>query len=80
MIRNKKPPIVFTYNGTGLTGDSAYLWALFLANEADMAEDYVAYDKWRQIVDCLKPQPNMPVTSSFYCKDLMDEIERYSHE
>jgi len=53
---------------------------LFLANEADMAEDYVAYDKWRKIVDCLKPQPNMPVTSSFYCKDLMDEIERYSHE
>ena len=75
---SKKPPVVYAYDGTGLTGESAYLWALFLAHEADMADDYAAYDKWRHLVDSLKPRSDVPVPASFYCGDLMDAIEGYN--
>jgi len=44
---SKVPYIERSYGDSGLTGECAYLWALFLANEADMADDTFEYSKWK---------------------------------
>jgi hypothetical protein len=61
----------------GLTGECAYLWALFLANEADMSDDVVAYDKWKALAEQLTPAPGKPVPSIVHCSDLETELETY---
>jgi len=63
----------------GLTGECAYVWALFLSNEANMEDDHEAYDRWRVLVDQLKPAPNKPTPAGIWCNDLEDAIERYTH-
>lgn len=74
---SKKPPITRPYGDYGLTGECAYLWALFLANEADFAGDYTNYDKFRSIADSLKPQVGKPVPASVHHHELEQAIERY---
>ena len=63
---------------TGLTGECAYLWALFLANEADMEDDQVAYDKWKTVVDQLAPKQGKPVPAAVHYAALEDAIKQYS--
>lgn len=63
----------------GVTGECAYIWSLFLSNEADMEDDHEMYDRWRTLVDQLKPAPNKPMPASVWCSDLEDAIERYTH-
>jgi len=70
----ERPP---GFSGVGLTGECAYLWAVFLANEADMADDHVAYDTYKTMVDQLKPKAGKPTPAAVYFADLEDAIERY---
>ena len=51
----------------GLTGECAYLWACFLANEADMADDTFGYDKWKSMVDDLAPKQGKPIPAAVHC-------------
>jgi len=75
-----KVPYVERPNGysIGLTGECAYVWAVFLCNEADMADDHEAYDRWRTLVDQLKPAPDKPIPACMWCNDLEDAIEKYT--
>ena len=75
---SKVPYFERDYVGGGLKGECAYLWALFLANEADMEDDYVAYDKFKTIVDQLAPKKGVPMPSSVHYSDLEDAIEKYT--
>ena len=63
---------------TGLTGECAYVWALFLMHEADWNEDNVAYDRWKSMVDDLAPKPNKPVPAAVHYVALEDAIEKYT--
>ena len=66
------------FSGVGLTGECAYLWALFLLNEADMADDPIAYDTYKTMVDQLKPKAGKPTPAAVYFADLEDAIEKYT--
>jgi len=59
---------------TGLTGECAYLWALFLRNEADMEDDQIEYSKWQTIVEQLEPKPGRPVPASVHYADIENAI------
>ena len=74
----KLPPIIRPYNSDiGLTGECAYHWAIFLLNEADMRDDYVAYDKWKSAAESLKPAPGKAIPASVHYPALEDEIKKY---
>ena len=75
---NKVPYIERSPMSGGLTGECAYVWAVFLAREADMADDYVAYDKYKTIADQLTPKQGIPMPSSVHYPGLEEAIERYS--
>lgn len=73
----KVPYVERAYMGTGLTGECAYLWACFLANEADMADDYIAYDKWKTIVEQLQPKQGKAIPASVHYHALEEAIKKY---
>jgi len=77
---NKIPYVERDYVGGGLTGDCAYLWALFLADEADMEGDGVAYDTWRTLADQLKPTRGKPIPASVYYSELEDAITEWTRD
>jgi len=62
----------------GLTGDSAYQWALFLAEEADMIGDTFGYSRFKSIAESLEPKEGKPSVSGFYCKDLEEAIKAWT--
>ena len=62
---------------TGLTGECAYLWACFLLHEADMNDDYLAYDTWKSMVDSLVPKPGKPIPAIVSYAKLEEAIESY---
>lgn len=75
---SKVPSIQRPYGyTTGLTGESAYLWALFLMNEADMSDDYLAYDTWKACVESLSPKQGKPVPAVVHYAKLEEAIEKY---
>jgi hypothetical protein len=74
---SKVPYVERDYVGGGLKGECAYLWALFLANEADMSGDVVAYDRYKALVDELAPKPGKAVPSSVHFAALEEAIEKY---
>ena len=74
---SKIPYIGRSYGDSGLTGECAYLWALFLANEADMADDTFEYSKWKSMADDLAPKRGKPTPSSVYYSDLEEIIKKY---
>ena len=74
----KIPIVERSYCGTGLTGECAYLWVLFLMHEADMDNDIVAYDKWKAMAETLQPMPGRPTPASVHYGELEKEIERYT--
>ena len=77
---NKIPYVERPYGyTTGLTGECAYLWALFLMNEADMEEDTFGYAKWRTMVDDLAPKQGKPIPAAVHYSDLEDAIARYTN-
>ena len=73
-------PMLWQGEGIGLTGECAYLWALFLANEADMSDDTFEYDKWKTMVDDLAPKSGKPPPAAVYCTDLEKALEQYTKE
>jgi len=74
---SKVPYVERAYGGTGLTGECAYLWSLFLANEAEMANDIVNYDKFKAMAEQLAPKTGMPVPASVHYPALEEEIRKY---
>ena len=64
----------------GLTGECAYVWAVFIANEADMEGDFVTYDRFKTIADQLRPKQGVPMASSVHYNDLEEVIERYTKQ
>ena len=76
---SKVPYIERAYGGAGLTGECAYLWAVFLANEADMADDIVNYDKFKAMAEQLAPKSGVPVAASVHFPALEEEISKYNN-
>jgi len=75
---SKLPPVQRPYlSDTGLTGESAYLWAVFLANEADMADDYIAYDKWKAAAETLAPAKGKATPAAVHYPILEEAIKTY---
>jgi len=76
---NKLPPVIRPYNSNiGLTGESAYLWACFIANEADMDGDYIVYDEFKTIADQLAPKPGKATPSCVVYQSLETKIQEYT--
>jgi hypothetical protein len=75
---SKVPHIERAYGGMGLTGECAYLWALFLRNEADMEDDQIMYSVWQSMVEQLAPKLGKPVPASVHYAELEQAIERYA--
>ena len=74
---SKLPYIERCSMSSGLTGECAYVWACFIANEADMDGDYVTYDEFKTIADQLAPKPGKPTPSSVHYQALEDKIQEY---
>lgn len=62
----------------GLTGESAYQWACFLADEADMMGDVFGYSRFKSIAESLEPKEGKASVSSFYCQDLEEAIKAWT--
>lgn len=75
---NKLPYIERPYNNIGLTGESAYLWALFIANEADMIDDVITYDRFKAIAEDLAPKPGKATPACVMYQALEDKIAEYT--
>jgi hypothetical protein len=76
---NKLPPVIRPYNSNiGLTGESAYLWACFIAHEADMDGDVILYDEFKTIADQLAPKPGKPTPACAVYQSLERMIEEYT--
>jgi len=75
---NKIPYVERCSISSGLKGECAYLWCLFLANEADMRDDVFTYDKWKGMAEQLAPGNCKPVPSSVHIVDLEKEIEKWT--
>lgn len=78
MINGKIPSVHRNELSGGLTGESAYKWAVFLAeNYLFDNDDPLLYDRFRSIAESLEPKPGKPVVASFHCKDLEKEIKKW---
>ena len=75
---NKVPYVERCPMSGGLKGECAYLWALFIANEADMDGDYVTHDRFKTIADQLAPKKGVPIPSSVHYSDLENVIAKYA--
>lgn len=74
-MNGKLPSVQRDKIAGGLTGESAYQWALFLADEADMIGDTFGYSRFKSIAETLTSEPK-PV--SFRCKDLEEAIKAWT--
>ena len=77
---NKVPYVELGYDDSGLTGECAYLWALFLANEADMEDDTFGYSKWKSTAEQLAPADGKPMPAVVHYAELEDAIARYTKD
>lgn len=77
---NKIPYIERCKISGGLKGECAYLWALFLANEADMRDDVIAFDRFKAIAEQLAPKPGRAIPSSVHYVDLENAIGEYNEK
>lgn len=62
---------------TGLTGECAYVWAVFLMNEADINEEYLEYDTWKATVESLQPAKGKAVPAVVHYAKLEEAICKY---
>jgi len=74
-MNGKVPSVQRDTIAGGLTGESAYQWACFLADEADMINDTFGYSRFKYIAETLTSEPK-PV--SFHCKDLEEAIKAWT--
>jgi len=78
MANGRIPSVHRNKLGGGLTGESAYKWAVFLAeNYLFDNNDPLLYDRFQSIAETLEPKPGKPVVASFHCKDLEEEIKKW---
>tara|TARA_R100000388_G_C7227920_1_gene152853 strand:+ start:615 stop:887 length:273 start_codon:yes stop_codon:yes gene_type:complete len=78
LVMSKVPDVIRPPGYTvGLTGECAYLWALFLRNEADIEDDQLAYSQWQAMVESLQPKPHKPMPSAVHISALEDAITSY---
>jgi hypothetical protein len=75
---NKVPYIERGYGDSGLTGECAFLWAVFLMNEADMEDDSIAYDKWKACAESLQPKEGKATPASVHYPALEEAIAKYT--
>lgn len=65
----------------GLTGDSAYKWALFVADEYLFdPEHHLLYDTFTAMAQSLKPAKGKAQVASFHSQALEAEIEKWSKQ
>ena len=76
---NKVPYVERGYDDSGLTGECARLWALFLANEADMEDDTFGYSKWKSTAEQLAPAEGKPIPAVVHYAELEEAIARYTN-
>jgi len=63
----------------GLTGESAYKWAKFIAEEYLFDPDnHLLYDTFTAMAESLEPKKGKAVVASFTSKRLEDEIAKWS--
>lgn len=63
----------------GLTGDSAYKWAMFLADEYSFDSDNpLMYDVFKSMADSLAPVNGKATPSSFHSNRLEQEILKWT--
>ena len=77
---SKVPYVQRAYGGMGLTGECAYLWALFLRNEADMEDDQIMYSKWQAMVEQLQPKSGKAIPASVHYPALEEAMNRYTNK
>jgi len=78
MANGKLPSVERSRLSGGLTGDSAYKWAVFLAeNYLFDNDDPLLYDRFRSIAESLEPKKGKPVVASFHCRDLEEAIQKW---
>ena len=75
---SKLPYVQRGYENSGLTGECALLWALFLMHEADWNQDYIAYDKWKSLAESLQPKEGKATPATVHYVALEEAIERYT--
>ena len=65
----------------GLTGESAYKWAKFLADEYSFdADDPLLYDRFKSMEESLEPKDGKAVVASFSSRLLEEHIEKWSNK
>lgn len=63
----------------GLTGESAYKWAKFIADEYLFDPDNpLMYDVFTSMAESLEPKKGKPVVSSFHSNRLEQEISKWT--
>jgi len=77
---SKVPYIERGYDGAGLTGECAFLWALFLMREHEMSDDPFEYDKWKSCAESLQPKEGKPMPAVVHYHDLEEAITKYAQE
>lgn len=77
-MNGKLPSVQRDSMMNGLTGESAYQWALFLADEADMIGDVFGYSRFKSIAESLEPKEGKPRVAGFYCQDLEEAIKAWT--
>jgi len=75
---NKVPYIERGYDEYGLTGECAFLWALFLMREHEMDDAPFAYDKWKACAETLQPKEGKPTPAVVHYAALEEEIAKYT--
>ena len=75
-----KIPTVQRCQMTGaLTGESAYKWAKFIADEYLFDPDNpLMYDVFKAMAESLEPKKGKPVVASFHSKRLEKEILKWT--
>ena len=75
-MAGKIPTVQRSVISGGLTGDSAYKWAKFLAEEYEFhSDDPLLYDSFTAMAESLKPVKGKPVVASFSSRLLEKHIE-----
>jgi len=63
----------------GLTGESAYKWALFIADEYSFdSDDPLLYDVFKSMAESLEPLKGKATVASFHSNKLEKEILKWT--
>jgi hypothetical protein len=78
-MNGKIPTVQRDMISGGLTGESAYKWALFIADEYSFdSDDPLLYDVFKSMAESLEPKPGKATVSSFHSNQLEKEILKWT--